>query len=278
MKKFSKLIPAFCMLLISAMLMGTSTFAWFSMNTQVTATGMQVKAAAEGGIVITNSTKGTWSAEAAAHVTTASLFPASRDNTTGEGLKWYHNKSKNADDAAAGQESSTYETLSTKLSATTEGVGYVDSNSNNQYDAGTDAAYFLMNTFTIKSSGDTLTNTPLYINKVDVKSSDNLLNIDKALRVAIVVDSTTYIYAPVDGATTTYKVAGSSSDTTALTSATGKNKATSVTTIPNTDSGIPVSIYVYFEGEDAACKSTNISGITIDTLTVSVQFGTTTIS
>lgn len=40
MKKFSKLIPAFCMLLISAMLMGTSTFAWFSMNTQVTATGI----------------------------------------------------------------------------------------------------------------------------------------------------------------------------------------------------------------------------------------------
>lgn len=44
MKKFSKLIPAFCMLLISAMLMGTSTFAWFSMNTQVTATGMQIQA------------------------------------------------------------------------------------------------------------------------------------------------------------------------------------------------------------------------------------------
>lgn len=44
MKKFKKLIPAFCLLLVSAVLMGTSTFAWFSMNTTVTATGMQVMA------------------------------------------------------------------------------------------------------------------------------------------------------------------------------------------------------------------------------------------
>lgn len=44
MKKFKKLIPALCMLLISAVLMGTSTYAWFSMNTKVTATGMEVHA------------------------------------------------------------------------------------------------------------------------------------------------------------------------------------------------------------------------------------------
>ena len=44
MKKFKKLIPALCMLLISAVLMGTSTYAWFSMNTKVVASGMQVTA------------------------------------------------------------------------------------------------------------------------------------------------------------------------------------------------------------------------------------------
>ena len=42
MKKFKKLIPALCMLLISAVLMGTSTYAWFSMNKTVTAEGMEV--------------------------------------------------------------------------------------------------------------------------------------------------------------------------------------------------------------------------------------------
>lgn len=44
MKKFRKLIPALCMLLVSALFVGTSTYAWFSMNTTVTATNMQVTA------------------------------------------------------------------------------------------------------------------------------------------------------------------------------------------------------------------------------------------
>ena len=40
--KFKRLIPALAMLLVSAILLGTSTFAWFSMNTTVSATDMQV--------------------------------------------------------------------------------------------------------------------------------------------------------------------------------------------------------------------------------------------
>lgn len=39
-----KLIPAICMTLVAAAMFATSTFAWFSMNTTVTATGMQVTA------------------------------------------------------------------------------------------------------------------------------------------------------------------------------------------------------------------------------------------
>ena len=54
MKKFTKLIPAFCMLLISAMLMGTSTFAWFSMNTTVTANGMKIKAKSDSASLVIN--------------------------------------------------------------------------------------------------------------------------------------------------------------------------------------------------------------------------------
>ena len=44
MKKFKKLIPALCMLLVSAVMLGSTTFAWFSMNTTVTASGMKVEA------------------------------------------------------------------------------------------------------------------------------------------------------------------------------------------------------------------------------------------
>lgn len=46
MKKFKKLVPAFCMLLLSAVMLASGTFAWFSVNDRVSATGMQVEAKA----------------------------------------------------------------------------------------------------------------------------------------------------------------------------------------------------------------------------------------
>lgn len=52
MKKTLKLIPAIAMLLISAVLVSTSTYAWFTMNASVTATGMQVKAKVTGSLYI----------------------------------------------------------------------------------------------------------------------------------------------------------------------------------------------------------------------------------
>lgn len=289
MKKMMKLVPAFIMLLVSAILVSTASYAWFSMNTQVTATGMNVKAQAEGGIVISNSSKSTWSAEATAQVTTATLYPTSYTNVGSEVGNWYHNKSDDANNAKANQDASSYEVLTPiSLSATSEGVGYVDKNGTEGYQTGADSAYFLLNNFTIKSSGDPVTGGKLYINQVNVTSNAALLPIDCALRVAVVVGGTTYIFAPVTASygdpavdyapTYTYHVKGSSSNTTALYGASAKNVETSVTTIPNTDAGVPVQIYCYYEGEDANCKSTNISGITVDTITVSVQFGTTTIS
>ena len=44
MKKFRKVIPALCMLLVSAIMLGSTTYAWFSMNNKVTASNMQVTA------------------------------------------------------------------------------------------------------------------------------------------------------------------------------------------------------------------------------------------
>lgn len=51
-----KLVPAFVLLLVSAILLGTSTYAWFSMNTTVTATNMSVKATTGPSLVISAST------------------------------------------------------------------------------------------------------------------------------------------------------------------------------------------------------------------------------
>ena len=52
MKKMRRLIPAIAMLLVSAVMLSTASFAWFSMNTDVTASGMQIQAIADSSLVI----------------------------------------------------------------------------------------------------------------------------------------------------------------------------------------------------------------------------------
>ncbi len=270
MKNFKKLVPALCLLLVSAMLVGTSTYAWFSMNTQVTATGMQVKAQAEGGIVISNEAKTAWNASAtASHSAVAELIPTS----TADASKWYHAVSDDANNAKAGQDANKYTTLAI---TETDGVGAAT--------VGTeDKNVYLLNKFYIQSSADAidLTNknpSKLLINEVTVSGIGTSTTLDASLRIMIKIGDTTVIYAPVTGATTSYKVAASASNTVCKT--TDKNVETSITTIPAyTAAGtnaLEASVYVYFEGEDTNCKSANITA-TLDTLQVTVRFGTTAI-
>lgn len=56
MKKFKAIVPALAMLLVSAVLLGTSTFAWFSMNDEVSVSGMQITAKSDQHYLIVGST------------------------------------------------------------------------------------------------------------------------------------------------------------------------------------------------------------------------------
>ena len=55
-----KLIPAICMTLVAAAMFASSTFAWFSMNIKVQATGMQVKATTPESVEISQATDSGW--------------------------------------------------------------------------------------------------------------------------------------------------------------------------------------------------------------------------
>lgn len=276
-----KLIPALCMLLIVATLLGTSTYAWFSMNTQVTATGMEVKATAEDGILISNSDKGSWTNTASAKVSTAILVPTSTTASTTPAF--VHAASTNSDEAQPNQDTGKYTDLSLTWTNTTFGEGYVDTDGEDGKSAN-EKAYVLLNEFYIKSSGNALTlgegkeYADLYINDVTVTGAS--LAIDNSLRVLVVIGETAYVYAPVidvAGGTTTlaYKFKNTT-DVTAIdaTTADGYDKETGTTTIGNTnDTAVKAQVYIYFEGEDANCKSTNISGITTNNLSVTIDFG-----
>lgn len=54
MKAMRKILPALCMLLVSAVMLGSSTFAWFSSNQTVSASGMDITASAPTSLFISN--------------------------------------------------------------------------------------------------------------------------------------------------------------------------------------------------------------------------------
>lgn len=237
-----KLIPALCMLLVAAALLGTSTYAWFSMNETVTANSMSVKAATQAGIVISNAAGGAYSATAeAADKSVKSLTPGS----TADLSTWYTSTSN--DPAKANT-----------------GVAYTTATENTNY---------VKYSFFIRSSAaEALAVESLDVTSVTVTSATQQLS--KALRVGVKIGTTTYIYAPVTGYTGSYSVNGAAAAVKPLTSTT-KSNFTTVTSLPaNTANGQQVDVYVWYEGEDAACISNNLVA-DVETLAVSVVFGYT---
>ena len=179
MKNMRKLIPAIAMLLVSAVMMSTASFAWFTSADVATATGMQVKAKASGGIAIGTYTDSTTPPDAATFGstvsagyknitgTTASIKPVSFDGTA-----WA--------EATAGA-STSYEKNGS--------YSAVASNS---------TAHFLHTKWQVKSLVDDGKNgTALAITNVKITSTTVMdARLNEALRVCIVVDGNAFFFAP----------------------------------------------------------------------------------
>lgn len=302
MKKTKIIVPALGVLLLSTAASVTGTVAWFSMNNFVTATGMEVKAKAENGIVISNAASGsTWKETATTARTTAlALKPTS----TATGATWVHSTSNNS---ALQNTENDYELLSLTVDST-YGAGYVNDNSNAgyQYEAGgsgdtaydADSTYYSLHSFYVKSSAEALTKTIYITNvKATLPSTQQSENLNKALRVLVKLngdDSSAKVYSPVYAAasysvaTTAGKFSGEGAATKATVTPIDASGANGL--IADTDdqeflatqaipasSGTPLQfdIYLYFEGEDPNCKSDNLTA-TLDNIQVEVTFGTQT--
>ena len=301
MKKTKLIIPALGVLLLSTAASVTGTVAWFSMNNFVTATGMEVKARAENGIVISKAASGeAWKESAtSARTTTLALKPTS----TATGATWVHSTSNDAADENTGND---YELLSLTQDPTT-GAGYVNDNGQTGFQAAAgsttdeppvaydaDSAYYAMHSFYIKSSAEAITNT-LYITnvKATLPETQNSADLNKALRVLVKLngtDASAKVYSPVyaasgyDVATSAGTYAGATKAAVTPIDASGTNGLiASASQTFLVDQAIPASsasplqidIYLYFEGEDPNCKSANLTA-TLDNIQVEVTFGTQT--
>jgi hypothetical protein len=261
MKKMRKLIPAFAMLMIAAIMMSTASYAWFTMSASVTAEGMQVKAQAAGGLVMS-----------AAKAGTPPQAPGVNDYAATIDLsqpKWYTNGAK-----------AIFPTSTNGTNWYTAEAASADSHVKN-------GNYTDLGATDITKNEDYYLATRLYFKAV-VENADHILsvtdvtvtgsnggNLDQALRVAMVIDGTWYYFAPnyAKGGTYTFSHATATDPAT---------YAAGAVTVGSTELGVQlcddltsataktVDVYIYYEGEDENCKSA--FAVDIQELTVSLSF------
>ncbi|WP_028509179.1 hypothetical protein [Ruminococcus sp. NK3A76] len=267
MKKNStkmKLLSAAGMLAISAAMLATSTYAWFSMNKEVSVTNMQLKAKSEDGILIAAYTQSnsTWTAPtASAFSNTANASAADVNGSTvaellptftSAGTTWYHAASKVSNN---GQD------------YTDAGYTVVTNDTTN--------SYYLTNKFQIKSTGD---EKAVYVKSITVTRGTEE-NYDPSMRVMIKSGDATLFFAPIGEHTGSETILAATADDDALeanesitfvsVNTTGAKILNDVTTTAE-----DVQVYIYFDGEDAACKTDNVGDFA--NKSVSIEFTTDT--
>ena len=262
-----QLLAAIAMVLVAAIALGSSTYAWFVASNSVTAEGMTVQAQSESGLAI--SFQGTdWGTSASAGVATGvKLYPASTKDLT----KWSHATAKTSNNKTATQE--TRENITDKVFDGTSGA-FKDGN-----------GYVFMKEFKIRSTATGEAQSKgLYVKSITVTGATQKMS--AAMRVGVRYNATnsgnnkSYIYAPVslDGATPLtsynwYQDADDANGSPVTIDQVGKTTSTLIgenTEISSDASKAEVvQIYIWFEGEDDQLFSDNFKA---EDLNVTVEF------
>lgn len=157
----------------------------------------------------------------------------------------------------------------------TDGTG-----DNNGYDNG--EGYYVEYVYYLKSSSNATMNVTADKLTAEVTAAlpegATAQALDPALRVGVKIDNVFQIFAPVSGADASYYVtgtdAGGSYTQVQPTTSGAAAMGTSSTTIAIpavTENGLPVYVYVWFEGEDTHCKSDNIAA-DLNSYEITVKF------
>lgn len=235
MKMTRKLIPALAMLLVSAVMLSTASFAWFASNRDVKAQDMTVKAnVVTQFLQISNKeTGGTWSTAASPLDTTAKPLDLVHAKIEGDKINWYTATSK--DEVTGAKEG--------ELQA-------IDTSAPNALDN-----YVLLNTFWVKmheNSNEDLTDLVVSDVEITAGATDNFA---KALRVLVVNEAgDAEIWTNTSG---DFVRVGE----TVVFAETVNKTAQSI------------SIYIYYDGEDSVANTNNAQGL--GNITVSVSFSAT---
>lgn len=273
-----QLLAAIAMVLVAAIALGSSTYAWFVASGSVKAKDMKVNVQSSGGLVISRAgDQDAWGVTASGQITDPKpLTPVSTADMT----DWSTAQAKVANN---------YEFDKTTI----------DNVKNDVLPDGTysDNNYAVMRAFKIRSAAPGQLCRGLYVDKIEVTGGNNTL--DTSLRVGFrykyatgtgdYVETSSFITGPVtvtsaggqneqNAPTTTYKfystkdTADDSAKTVTLT-----NVGTTARIVPaetevtnGTDKPVYVEIFIWFEGQDHNLFSDNVKAI--DNMDITVTF------
>lgn len=252
-----QLLAAIAMVLVAAIALGSSTYAWFVASGTVKAEGMKVQAKSEGGLAIrwAGKTSELWGTTASAKMETAtSLLPAS----TATLAKWTYAKAQKASSSVA--DTTTYKDITSDVFKGTQGAfGEND--------------YVVMQPFQIRSTATDKLAKGLYVSGVEVtRGANTAKDLDLSIRVGVRMESENgfvgnYIYAPISGGSTNYTwhdFADGGKDTavTLATVGTGTDTKSQLLskdqTVPfGAGDAVKVQVFIWYEGEDVKLYSDN---------------------
>ena len=247
MRKYFKLVPALCMLLISAVLLGTSTFAWFSMNTRVSVDNIQITAKVDSVFLQIENIDGESSndvkTQADAVTPAARIKPADYISISSSGqVTWGKAHSDDPGDEK-------YTAKNNLFAIPNAQVG----------------EYVWIDQFHIfvAENADNAVGENLVINSVTIDDSGNAIDMKESIRVLVVGPDGAMIWAN-DGATENGSVVQSLSVI--------DYKSTSTTCLANEvdNTGIYIHVYAYFCGNDESVTTNNAQSL--GQLQISIQF------
>lgn len=245
MKMTRKLIPAFVMLIVSAIMLSTASFAWFATNRTVSANNMSVTANGNTKFlhISTQANDGFSTQVNAANASKDVDLINAKIDTDKKAVKWYLGSS-----TVSGSVGTTNTTALDSATVSAD-VDPTDPNA---------SKYALINTFYFKMSNTSNSELKnLTVSEITVTGDSSIKN---ALRVLVVGEAGSQIWK-LD-----------TSDPTKMVSAGGNNADYLITdnitkTSPATKS---VKVYVYYDGEDTSATSDNATAL--GEMTVNVTF------
>ena len=256
MKMTRKLIPALAMLLVSAIMLSTASFAWFASNNVATVDGMNVTVKTEASfleIAAGNATSATTYFSKATAANTGLIDDGEGNKTTveldlvravlsGDGKKVIVWQTGTSDDPTKPTSNTTYTEVTDAVTGQT-------------------STYTLYNEFAVRmSAGSTDNISELVMTGVTATVTDlstgsaGTNNLLKALRVLVVGTDGVQLYT---NATGTWTLDATNSNAYLIDEVT-KDAET-------------LQVYVYFDGDDATAYTNNVANL--DNINVTVTFG-----